>query len=101
MASSLNDYQIKGPAWAEGCENGCKYGLVVAPDILPMLMLNEQRAVQMDEGLIEFCTCKAGHMYRQYLRKVLKEMKVETRRNIYAHVTAARVPTIHYEAEAA
>lgn len=83
-----------GPEWAKGCE-ACINGLVVAPEIVPELNLAEGRAIQMDEGMIEFCNCRAGHMYRQYLRKVLGGLSLESRLNYRQFVLAARVPTIH------
>jgi len=101
MAISLSsDFLSSAPHFAKGCE-GCTYGLAAAPEIVGMLMLPEQRAVQMDEDLIEFCNCKAGHLYRQYLRKVLNAMTMETRRNVRHYVLAALVPSVHYESETA
>lgn len=94
--ASLNEFQVNGPEWAKGCE-GCQFGLAVAPEIIPMFNLPEQRAVQMDEGLIEFCNCRAGFMYRQHLRKVLNGLSLESRKNIRAFVLAERVPTVHFE----
>lgn len=85
-----------GPEWARGCE-ACEYGLVVAPEFVPMLNVSEGRAIQMDEGMIEFCNCRAGHMYRQYLRRVLTSINMESRRNYRHFVLAARVPTMHME----
>lgn len=98
--ASLNEFQVSGPDWAKGCE-GCQFGLAVAPEIVTMLQLHEQRAVQMDEGLIEFCDCRAGFMYRQYLRKVFNAMSMETKKNVRHFVLAAIVPTVRYESEAA
>ena len=95
-----SELQAEAPHWASGCES-CQCGLVVAPEIIPALGLGEQRAVQMDEGMIEFCECRAGFMYRQYLRKTLNALGMETRRNIHTHVTAVRVPTIHMAGEPA
>lgn len=97
---SLKEFQASGPEWSRGCES-CRFGLAVAPEIIPALGLGEQRAVQMDEGMIEFCDCRAGFMYRQYLRKVLAALSMESRRSVLAHVTATRVPTIHFEGEPA
>lgn len=97
--ASLKEFQVDGaPHWATGCE-GCQFGLAVAPEIVPMLQLPEQRAVQMDEGLIECCNCRAGFMYRQYLRKVFNGLGMEERKNIRHFVYAARVPTVHFEAQ--
>lgn len=97
--SSLKDYPIDpdaAPHWAQGCES-CTYGMVVAPETIGTLTLADQRAVQMDEGMIEFCNCKAGFMYRQYLRKILATMHIDTRKSYREHIQAARVPTVHYE----
>lgn len=95
--ASLKEYQPSGPEWARGCES-CEYGLVVAPEIAPLLNTSEGRAMQMDEGMIEFCNCRAGHMYRQYLRRVLNSLSWEARKYMREFVISARVPTVHYEA---
>jgi hypothetical protein len=99
MASSLNDYQVNGPDWAKGCE-ACEFGIVAAPPILGALPLHEQRAVAHAEEMILFCECRAAYMYRQYLRKLYNAMSIETRKNVYEHLMAARVPTVHFEGAA-
>lgn len=85
-----------GPEWARGCE-ACEFGLVVAPEIAPMLNTSEGRAIQMDEDMIEFCNCRAGHMYRQHLRRVLTGINLASRKNMREFVISARVPSIHLE----
>lgn len=93
----LSEFQVDGaPHWATGCES-CQFGVVAAPEIVRVLNVSEGRAIQMDEGLIEFCECRAAHMYRQYLRRVLGGMSMETRRNMREFVLAANIPTIHLE----
>lgn len=82
--------------WAFGCPK-CKFGLAVAPAILPAISLYEGRAVQAAEQLLVFCECRAGHMYRQQLRKVYATLSMEQKRNVLAHIQAASVPTIHGE----
>lgn len=96
----LKDFAETGPEWAHGCES-CTYGLVVASEIIGTLTLSDQRAVQMDEGMIEFCECKAAFMYRQYLRKILAAMHIDTRKSYREHILAARVPSMHYDEVAA
>lgn len=85
---------IAGPEWAKGCPS-CQFGIVAAPDILRSFPLNEGRAVQAHEELILFCDCKAGHMYRQNLRKHYNALNWETRKGILEHIEAANVPTVH------
>lgn len=83
-----------GPEWAHGCE-ACTCGIVAAPDLLGALPFYEGRAGQAGEGLIIFCTCKAGHLYRQHLRRIYNGLSMETRRNILTHIEAASTPTVH------
>lgn len=85
-----------GPDWAHGCAK-CTYGLVDAPDILGMFPLAEGRAGQAAEDLLTFCDCRAGFLYRQYLRKVWAALSLTARANLREHVCAARVPSIHLE----
>lgn len=80
--------------WARGCPN-CKFGIVVAPDIVAALPLHESRAVQAAEDMILFCDCRAGHMYRQGLRKVYAAIDVNSKQNLRAIVLAAAIPTVH------
>lgn len=97
MGTSNNlKVELKGPEWAHGCE-ACQFGIVAAPDILPMFPLFEGRAVQAHEELILFCDCRAGHLHRQNLRKLYNGLSMELKRNILAHVQAASVPTVHGE----
>lgn len=85
---------LAGPDWARGCPS-CEFGIVVAPDILAAFPINESRAMQAAEQLVEFCDCRAGHMYRQNLRKHYNALNMETRRSILEHINAASVPTVH------
>jgi hypothetical protein len=84
------------PDWCKGCEQ-CEYGLVSAPEIVGALTLAEQRAVAAAEDLIVFCTCRAGHMNRQYLRRVYNGLLPVQKQNYRAVLLAALQPTIHYE----
>lgn len=79
--------------WAKGCAS-CSYGMVIAPDILKHLTVAEGRAMQMDCDMIVFCECKAGHMQRQYLRKVLSNMEMQRRQVLYDYVMRVSVPTM-------
>lgn len=82
-------------AWANGCKD-CRYGMVNAPAILAAFPINEGRAVQAADGMIDFCGCKAGHMYRQFARRTYNAMSAELRLNIREHIAAvAPVPTVH------
>lgn len=92
--ASLKEFQVEGPEWAKGCES-CKFGIVLAPDILAAFPLGEGRAVQAAEGMITFCTCKAGHLYRQHLRRVYNGLGMELRRSVLEHIAANSVPTVH------
>lgn len=94
---SLNELLISGPEWAGGCES-CQYGLAVATEPIGILLLHEQRAIEANEDLLLFCTCRAAHMYRQYLRKVYAKIELQTRYNIYQIITAAHMPTVHFVA---
>lgn len=80
--------------WGHGCQK-CKYGLVNAPAILGAFPFYESRAVQAQEGLVEFCDCRAGHMYRQCLRKHYNALGWELRRLILDHIEIASMPTVH------
>jgi hypothetical protein len=84
------------PDWCKGCDD-CEYGLVHAPTIVGVLTLAEQRAVAAAEDLIVFCTCRAGHMNRQYLRRVYNGLLPVQKQNYRAVLLAALTPTIHYE----
>lgn len=82
--------------WGRGCDQ-CKCGVLSAPDIVAALPFYESRAGQAAEGMITFCNCRAGHMYRQHLRKLHNSFSMEQQRNILAHVNAAATPTVHFE----
>lgn len=82
-------------AWANGCAK-CKFGIATAPDILGAFPFVEGRAVQADEGLVEFCDCRAGFMHRQGLRKIYNTLSMELRRNVLEHISAL-TPTVHGE----
>ena len=97
-----------GPAWANGCEQ-CRYGIVNYDKPHGGDSLYMERLVLAVDGALEFCTCQAGHMMRQYLRRQYKavqaitvtlsgmeqsagEMMLDQARR---HVSA-RVPNIHW-----
>lgn len=92
--TQTKDISEVAPEWASGCEN-CQLGFVLAPDILSSFPLFEGRAVQAHEELILFCDCKAGHLYRQCLRKRYNDMGMELRRLVLEHIAVANVPTVH------
>jgi hypothetical protein len=105
MRDRLGRYQNQkpltelAPPWACGCEH-CEYGYVSAPALIGALTVAEQRAVGADEGLIVFCNCRAGHLNRQYLRKVHHGLLLEQKKNYRAVLLAALEPTIHYQVTA-
>lgn len=86
------------PPWAMGCDK-CRFGIIGAPELLKALTLAEQRSAQAAEDLLIFCDCRAGHLQRQYLRKVYNTMPMAQRTNLREFVV--RTPTVHYEKEAA
>lgn len=94
------DISEVAPEWAHGCP-ACKFGIVVAPDIVSVLPLAECRAVQAAEEMILFCDCRAGHMNRQGLRKIYATIDVHSKQNFRAIVLAANVPTVHAEGQLA
>jgi hypothetical protein len=61
--------EASAPDWVYGCDK-CKYGIVNPPDPngvpAPLYLA---RAFQMENQRLTLCTCRAGNMYRQYLRK--------------------------------
>lgn len=72
MTSPFEDY---GPEWATGCEV-CEYGLISPPAIEQISGEHYiVRVYQAQAGVLNFCTCKAGHLYRLYLRRKWLEMK--------------------------
>lgn len=58
---------VKGPEWAHGCEK-CRFGIVFPTELSGADSLYMERLAQAVDGIVEFCDCKAGHMYRQHLR---------------------------------
>lgn len=88
------------PEWSKGCEH-CEYGYEAAPDLIGALTTAEQRAVGAAEGLVLFCNCKAGHLNRQYLRRVYNALLPEQKQNYRSVLLAELTPSIHYERELA
>ena len=68
-------FDIYGPSWAKGCEI-CDYGLISPP---PIEQISGEhyiiRVYQAQAGVLRFCTCKAGEMYRLYLRRKWFDIK--------------------------
>jgi hypothetical protein len=81
-------------AWARGCDK-CHCGITNDPGILAAFPINEGRAVQAADGMIEFCNCRAGHMYRQHARHTFSAMSGELRNNIREHIASVSVPSVH------
>lgn len=64
--------------WANGCLN-CQFGIVRQGPLTGALPLFEERMVQAMRGEVEFCTCRAGHMARQYARRVYSSKSDDAR----------------------
>lgn len=92
--------------WANGCPR-CTFGVTTQGKLTGAVSLYEERMVQAMRGEAEFCTCRAGHMARQYARKVYSAMTDDGRRLACEKVDqaftelAAKVaveqPTVHAE----
>lgn len=80
--------------WTYGCEH-CEFGLIVAPALIGAVNVSEQRAVAHVDGLLLYCDCRAGHMYRQHLRKGADTLNEYSRNSIRGHMALAAVPHIH------
>lgn len=91
----LEKLRASGPGWALGCEN-CEYGLVAAPAIIGACNVSEQRAVAHIDGLIMYCDCRAGHMYRQHNRRVAVTLDEYSRNSIRGYMAVASMPTIRF-----
>jgi len=63
-------------AIAQGCEQ-CSYGLTNAPPISGIYPLYVERRILFDHGLLTFCSCRAGEMYKSYLVKASQKAKLE------------------------
>lgn len=94
--TKTKDISEVAPEWSHGCQS-CKFGIVSAPDILAAFPFYEGRAVQAHEDMIEFCTCRAGHMHRQCLRRRYNALSLETVRVVLEHIAANSVPSIRLE----
>lgn len=92
--TQVKDILAIGPDWSHGCEH-CAYGLILAPDIIGAVSVSEQRAVAHIDNMIVYCECRAGHMYRQHLRRVSETLSEYQRNSIRGHMAVANVPTIH------
>lgn len=91
--------KVRGPEWARGCDQ-CNYGLIAAPEPIGALSLYEQRAIQAHDDMLDFCNCRAGHMYRQHLRKVYNNTSQDARDKIRNYIWASMpMPTIHLAEE--
>lgn len=95
-----------GAQWANGCPS-CTFGVTTQGKLTGAVSLYEERMVQAMRGEAEFCTCRAGHMARQYARKVYSAMTEDGRRLACEKVDAAftelaakvavEQPTVHGE----
>lgn len=74
--------------WANGCPS-CTFGVTAQGTLTGAVSLYEERMVQAMRGEAKFCTCRAGHMARQYARKVYSAMTDDGRRLACEKVDAA------------
>ena len=93
----LSEFKIEVPLqmqWAYGCDS-CQFGLILAPALIGHVSVSEQRAIAHVDGLLLYCECQAGHMYRQHLRKVADTLNEWQRNRIRGYLALANVPTVH------
>lgn len=67
---------IKPPSGVNGCEL-CEFGIVYAPKPIGALPFYVERRIQFDQGLIQFCTCRTGQLYKSYLVKASQKAREE------------------------
>lgn len=89
---------IDGPDWAHGCPS-CAFGIVRAPNP-GILSLYLERAILAHHGRVEFCSCRAGHMARQYARRCWEDIvsdryKLKPEAIDLVLAAAAETPTVH------
>lgn len=66
--------QAGRPEWACGCPK-CSGGLISPPDIRQFTAATYLvRMFQANAGRLTFCECKAGQMYREFLRGVYRRV---------------------------
>ena len=85
-----------GPEWARGCPK-CTNGIVDDPGILAAFPLYEGRAVQAADGMVRFCTCRAGDAYARLAQHHYARMSHDQRNNIREHIASVSVPSVHGE----
>lgn len=94
--------QYSAPEWAQGCDK-CQAGVVWALPLSGALPLFEERALRLATGGMEVCTCRAGHMLRQYLRRKYNEMDEGYRARLRVFLDSAdgvaEAPTVHWTEE--
>lgn len=92
-----------GNDWARGCDK-CKFGVASSAPLTGATNLYLERLVQAQDGDLTFCTCRAGHMQRQYLRRLYTKTDATdlaiARRNVEHARETMLAPTIHMEAVA-
>lgn len=69
-----------GNHWGRGCEQ-CAYGIVDAPTLTGACEVYLERLVQMIDGALNFCSCRAGSRYRAFLLNRFQFLKEEARRD--------------------
>lgn len=92
-------------AWANGCEL-CEFGIAQHAPYTGAISLYEEQMHQAAHHQLTPCTCRAGHMVRQHMRRVYAAMTPEYRAWIAKRIEDAELalmeqqaaePTVHYE----
>lgn len=68
---------FNAPDWVDGCEK-CHNGLINPPPLTGNDALFMERLAQATTGRLTFCTCRAGHMYRQNMRRHYSRLMEQT-----------------------
>jgi hypothetical protein len=71
-------FEAHAPDWASGCPK-CRFGIVGSVPLVRSIPLFEERMIQAAMGTLQFCDCRAGMLYRQYLRRHYSKTTVEYR----------------------
>lgn len=91
--------------WANGCEL-CQFGVATHAPYTGAVSLYEEQVHQAAHNQLQPCSCRAGHMARQHLRKTYSAMTPEYRAWIAKRIEDAQLtlmqqqavePTMHYE----
>lgn len=81
MGESTLQEQATEMQWAQGCKE-CTFGIVSAQELTGAASLYLERMVQMIDGDIQFCLCKAGTRYRSALMNRRQALIEEARADV-------------------